>query len=125
VTVDLDGGAPSSKKVKTLPIEGSEITVTGNATSPPDNSTPTEFPAAWFKQEAWRRNVIPTLCLWAAAQADVWAISKDKIVDVLKAILPVAFPQFAQLPDRLNVRHRIVAVVWILVFVTNQLSTNN
>ena len=102
-----------SKKVEMEPIAHTQTTATGSTASTGDLVTLSEFPAAWFKQEQWRRHVIPTLCLWAAAQPDVWAISKEKIIGILKLVLPVAFPgpNFTQLPDQLTVWHKVVAVV--------------
>lgn len=78
-------------------------------------TAPSEFPAAWFKQDKWRRNVVPTLCLWAGAQPDVWGISKEKIICMLKIILPIAFLQLVKLPDQLTPQHKIIAVVNIFV----------
>jgi hypothetical protein len=103
-----------TKKVKNEPTVGNpsaKITPTGSATSMADM----EFPAAWFKQEKWRRNVVPTLCLWAGAQTDVWGIMKEKIACVLKLILPVAFLQLVELPNQLTPQHKIVAVVFFFL----------
>ncbi|KAN0101065.1 hypothetical protein V8E55_001049 [Tylopilus felleus] len=79
-------------------------------------TTESEFTATWFKQEQWRRNVISTLCLWAAAQPDVWAILKEKIIGVLKLVLPVAFPLLVQLPGQLMVHHKVVMVVRLFAY---------
>ena len=86
-------------------------------------TTESEFTATWFKQEQWRRNVISTLCLWAAAQPDVWAILKEKIIDVLKLVLPVAFPLLVQLPGQLMVHHKVVTVVRLFVIHYRSLTT--
>ena len=91
------------------------IARTQSTTTDESATTESEFTATWFKQEQWRRNVIPTLCLWAAAQPDVWAISKEKIIGVLKLVLPVAFPLLVQLPGQLTAHHKVVTVVRFFV----------
>lgn len=59
--------------------------------------------------------MVPTLCLWAGAQADVWGITREKIACALKLILLVAFRRLVELPNQLTPQHKIIAVVFLFL----------
>ncbi|KAF8834004.1 hypothetical protein BDN67DRAFT_985639 [Paxillus ammoniavirescens] len=64
------------------------------------------------KHDLWRRRVIPTLCLWAGAQSDVWNISKPQIAEALGHILPVVFPDQLSLTQNLNTQSKLVSIAY-------------
>ncbi|KAN0091531.1 hypothetical protein V8E55_005097 [Tylopilus felleus] len=51
----------------------------------------------WFKddewKDGWKNQILPTLCLWASTQINIWSTPKDRVVSGLLLIIPVVFPQ--------------------------------
>ncbi|KAF8546436.1 hypothetical protein OG21DRAFT_1491207 [Imleria badia] len=46
----------------------------------------------WFKkdpwQDGWKSKILPTLCLWAGAQSNMWSTPKDRVANILRIVVP-------------------------------------
>ncbi|KAF8833663.1 hypothetical protein BDN67DRAFT_985877, partial [Paxillus ammoniavirescens] len=65
-----------------------------------------------FKQTKWRRELVPTLVLWAGAQCDVWNITKQQIIEVLNVIMPVVYVDQPHLIGQLTTQSKAVAIAY-------------
>ena len=72
---------------------------------------PLEITPEFFKQETWKQKVIPTLCLWAVVQSDIWGISKQQIMSTLKDIVAAAYPKSLELVEQVTLQLKLVVVV--------------
>ncbi|KIO02520.1 hypothetical protein M404DRAFT_147753 [Pisolithus tinctorius Marx 270] len=51
-----------------------------------------DLPSDLHKDQKWKREVIPTLILWARNQEDAFNITKQDICRALQEIMPVVYP---------------------------------
>ncbi|KIK82057.1 hypothetical protein PAXRUDRAFT_14924 [Paxillus rubicundulus Ve08.2h10] len=65
-----------------------------------------------FKQTKWRRELVPTLVLWAGAQCDVWNITKQQIIEVLNVIMPVVYVNQPHCIGQLTMQSKAVAIAY-------------
>ena len=72
----------------------------------------------WFKddewKDGWKNQILPTLCLWASTQINIWSTPKDRVVSGLLLIIPVVFPQLTLYALQLTSAEACVGVVCVL-----------
>ena len=83
----------------------------GESNNAVTGTKPLEITPEFFKQETWKQKVIPTLCLWTAAQSNIWGISKEQIMSTLKDIVAAAYPKSPELVEQVTLQSKLVAVV--------------
>ncbi|KAI9572240.1 hypothetical protein HD554DRAFT_2036254 [Boletus coccyginus] len=98
-----------AKKVKADPESSVQ---SEGSNSPVAIMLPIEMPLEFFKQDTWKWRIIPTLCLWATAQSNIWGISKQQITGMLKNIIAVAYPQAPKLVEQVTMQLNVVVVTY-------------
>ncbi|KAI5997455.1 hypothetical protein EDD15DRAFT_2528599 [Pisolithus albus] len=91
------GAAKSSITVtKTMPkkikMEASNSSIQTQAVPTQTRFNNSDLPMDLHKNQKWRREVIPTLILWAGNQENTFNITKQEICDTLREIIPVVYP---------------------------------
>ncbi|KAI6032114.1 hypothetical protein PISMIDRAFT_16200 [Pisolithus microcarpus 441] len=90
------GAAKSSIMVtKTMPkkikMEASDSSFQTQAILMQTHFNNLDLPMDLHKNQKWRREVIPTLILWAGNQENTFSISKQEICNALQEIIPVIY----------------------------------
>ncbi|KAG6371364.1 hypothetical protein JVT61DRAFT_9572 [Boletus reticuloceps] len=66
----------------------------------------------WFKkdqwQDGWKNKILPTLCLWAGAQTNIWSSPKARVASVLLHIIPVVFPDLGLFAIKLTPADKLI-----------------
>lgn len=108
---------PVTKKVKSDPdvVYSSQEPMNPRASLHYDDTPEPD----WFKkapwQDGWKSKILPTLCLMAGAQTNIWSSRKDWIVSLLTLIIPVVFPDLDIFTCKLTPGQKCVAAVCFLL----------
>jgi len=73
-----------------------------------------DLPSNLHKDQKWRKEVIPTLVLWAGNQDDAFNITKQDICNALQEIVPVVYP-FLKNTASIHANSPMVSVVSTLL----------
>lgn len=115
---------PMSKKVKVEPANVRSSRQLTNVQPPNtaimmDLSYKTTTNLDWFKkdpwQDDWKSKILPTLCLWAGAQTNIWSTPKDRVASVLIIVIPVIFPDLDIFTCQLTSANKCIGVVRVLL----------
>ncbi|KIK26892.1 hypothetical protein PISMIDRAFT_8672 [Pisolithus microcarpus 441] len=77
------------KKIK---MEASNLSIQTQAIPTQTCFNNSDLPMDLHKNQKWRREVIPTLILWAGNQESTFNITKQEICNTLQEIIPVVYP---------------------------------
>ncbi|KAF8553042.1 hypothetical protein OG21DRAFT_1510681 [Imleria badia] len=70
----------------------------------------------WFKkdpwQDGWKFKILPTLCLWAGAQSNVWSTPKERVASILRIVLPTVFPPLSVFACKFMSTHKCVGAAY-------------
>ncbi|KAI5996524.1 hypothetical protein F5J12DRAFT_785469 [Pisolithus orientalis] len=70
-----------------------------------------DLPSDLHKDQKWKREVIPTLILWAGNQEDAFNIAKQDICGALQEIMPVVYPILKNMAGSILPSSPMVSVV--------------
>lgn len=118
-------GDPTGEPINTQPSLGWQPLLTRINVHGPVLYDSTQIEPDWFRkdpwQDGWKTRVLPTLCLWAGAQSNVWSTPKDRIVRILTLVIPVVFPALDLFSCGLMATHKCVGAVCALFTLVSRL----
>ncbi|KAN0085855.1 hypothetical protein V8E55_006989 [Tylopilus felleus] len=70
----------------------------------------------WYRkdpyQDGWKNKILPTICLWAGTQTNIWSTPKDMVAGLLRLIIPEVFPTLQFFALMLSSAEKCVGVAY-------------
>ncbi|KAG6373295.1 hypothetical protein JVT61DRAFT_6433 [Boletus reticuloceps] len=104
------------KKVKSKPTSVDASEQTKNVLITPHLNYSIIIELDWFKkdqwQDGWKNKILPTLCLWAGTQTNIWSSPKVRVASVLLHVIPVIFPDLGLFAIKLTPADKCVRAAY-------------